>query len=118
MRSMLMGVVAVLAVGCGVPTMGDPCDQAGSGTCDGKDAIVWCQSGRYARFLCPGPRGCFNGASCDFAGSKEGDPCPIGTSPAFCANSTSLLRCKSGSFQREQCSSCSTDNYGLSSCTP
>ena len=119
MRHVLLFGVLALVAACAVRAEVKPApsdddsasDCAGNAPrCSDGRTLVACSGEKEASFSCPGPGGCVasaaNEATCDFAGSLAGDPCPTALIAAYATcdgTGRALMTCVGDKWKAEPC---------------
>lgn len=126
----LLAVALLLALGGCAPAQGEPCqcNGASSGgclTCTNERTALFCESGTFELYRCPGVNGCLSNqvrGLCDFRGAEVESGCPKSQATKATCSGTSMLTCTCSSaagctWQARNCSKCS-ETDGQITCTP
>ena len=99
--AVVLGLVAMVAVGCKKkPAVGVDCE-ANTATCSGTGAALYCKGGKFAEMPCHGPAGCKEAGekiTCDNNLASVGDACDHDGDPACSTDKKTRLKCTAGKF--------------------
>ncbi|MFO0593752.1 MAG: hypothetical protein U0228_00535 [Myxococcaceae bacterium] len=112
--------LAVAAVGCGKPNVGDACSNTDTVVCKSTSEVFACVSGKWAAVACQGARGCTDATvlDCDNSLATANTPCPPWADgrTACQALPPALVTCVGGRWsQTNTCGTCVVNN-GAPSC--